>query len=88
LWTVSVTLQFGHSIVSPHCRQKTTVAKPRRLSRTIACSPRSSRAVIASRRRELRITSGPAAANSSRMSTIVTRAIGRSSTRRWSVNSS
>ena len=43
LCTVSETLQFGHSSVSPHCRQNTTVAKPRRLSSTIACSAASSR---------------------------------------------
>ena len=36
---MSATEQFGHSSVSPHWRQNTTVAKPRRFSRTIACSP-------------------------------------------------
>ena len=40
--TTSDTLQFGQSSVPAHCRQNTAVAKPRRLSSTSACSPRSS----------------------------------------------
>ena len=81
-------LQFGHSRVAPHCRQITDVANPRLLSRTIACSPAASRRVNASHRTELRMTSGPAVAYSSRMSTTRTSASGRSSTRFSSVSSS
>ena len=82
LCTVSVTLQFGHSIVAPHWRQKTTVAKPRRFSRTIACSPRSSRSVIASRSGELRIDVGPVRRDTPRACRrSCTSASGRSSTR-------
>ncbi len=43
LWNVSDTLQCGHSIDAPHCRQNTTMAKPRRFSSTTVCSPRLSR---------------------------------------------
>ena len=76
LCTVSDTLQFGHSSVSPHCRQNTAVAKPRRLSSTIACSPPleplarcASRSGAAQDRRP-----GPRPRTPARMSTIVHRA--------------
>jgi hypothetical protein len=78
------TLQFGQSSVPAHCRQKTAVAKPRRLRSTSACSPRATRARMPSRRARLKMTSGPSAAYSSRMSTTVTAASGRSRTRRAS----
>ena len=82
-WTVSDTLQLGHSIVPPHCRQKTAVAKPRRFSSTSTCSrPRQPGLRRPPRSARLSTTSGPASAYSSRMLTIDTRASGRSSTRR------
>ena len=54
----------------------------------MACSRRPSRSSIAAASGLLTITSGPASAYSWRMSTIVTAAIGRSSTRFSSVISS
>ena len=39
---MSETLQFGHSMVPPHCLQNTAVASPRRFSRMSDCCPASS----------------------------------------------
>ncbi len=51
-------LQFGHSSVAAHWRQKTAVANPRRFSRTMACSRSASRARSASTSAALRIDVG------------------------------
>ena len=39
-WSTSVTSQFGHSQTRPHSRQERKFDQPRRLSSTIAFSPR------------------------------------------------
>ena len=81
-WTMSETLQFGHSMVPPHCRQNTAVARPRRFNRISDCWPASNRFEIAFFNAPLRMTSGPCSAYSWRMSTMETDASGRSCTRR------
>ena len=86
LCTVSDTLQLGHSSVSPHSRQKTAVAKPRLLSSTIDCSPRSSapRERVAQASRSGR-RPGPRPRTPRACPRCGRRASGRSSTRRSSV---
>ena len=79
---MSETLQFGHSMVPPHCRQNTAVARPRRFNRISDCWPASNRFEIAFFNAPLRMTSGPCSAYSWRMSTMETDASGRSCTRR------
>ena len=59
--TSATTLQCGHSIDAPHCRQKMTVANPRRLSSTTICSRLASRSSIAALSGALSVTSGAAA---------------------------
>ena len=83
-WMASDTLHCGHSREWPHCRHSIAAAYPRRFSRIIACSRRSSRCCKASRSVRLTMTSPPASAISSRMLTSRTSAMGRSSTRRAS----